>query len=147
MFNDKFSDYRFHLLEPLRFPLVTRLYKNHYPAGKPKKDETIWIGESNKGIVSAVRYKRVTDSIQLLTGMLVIPELRGEGVADQLLIATKSVTEEKICYCFAYRYLVPLYQRHQFVEINAEQLPPELASRFHSYCQSGKDLVPMIYQA
>ncbi len=135
----------FHILEPLRFPLINRLYKNYYPAGKAKKDEDIWVGEDGSSIISCVRFKKIED-IQLLTGMLVIPDYRGKGVGDALLAATTKQIENQPCYCFAFSHLVPLYQRAHFTVIEDTELPHYLASRFKRYSESGKNLVPMIYQ-
>ncbi|OAN16358.1 acyltransferase [Photobacterium jeanii] len=135
----------FHILEPLRFPLINRIYKQFYPAGKAKKDEVIWVGEDEKQIISCVRFKTIEDT-HLLTGMLVIPEYRGIGISEQLLSATLTHIETKPCYCFAFSHLVPLYQKAQFEVIETHELPHFLASRIARYSASGKDLVPMRYQ-
>lgn len=139
------SKLSFHILQPIRFPLINRLYKSYYPAGKAKRDETIWVGEDESNIVCCVRFKSIED-IQLLTGMLVKPDLRGQGISEQLLVATIEQVEEQPCYCFAFSHLVALYQKANFVVINDNELPHFLASRFKRYSDSGKSLVPMMYQ-
>ncbi|MFD2177576.1 GNAT family N-acetyltransferase [Veronia pacifica] len=139
------NDLRFSSLNPLRFPLVMRLYKTHYPAGKPKKDEVIWTGEGTTGLTAAVRFRQFSE-FQLLTGMLVIPESRGKGVAEALLSACQSQIICRPCFCLAFRYLVPLYQRAGFDVIERDALPNDLSGRFDSYCHSGKDLVPMKFK-
>ncbi|GAL09009.1 predicted acyltransferase [Photobacterium aphoticum] len=103
------SKLSFHLLEPLRFPLINRFYKAYYPAGKAKKDETIWVGESNQGIQCCVRFKYIED-YQLLTGMLVHPEQRGQGIGQHLLQAVQDQLTQQPCYCFAFAYLEAFYQ-------------------------------------
>lgn len=135
----------FHLLEPLRFPLVNRLYKEFYPAGKAKKDEVIWIGDNDKGLICSVRFKQF-DSLQLLTGMLVHPEYRRQGLAQQLLTASNKQIRNKDCYCFAFRELVSLYTATGFKIVAIEDLPNTLSSRLIRYASRGKDLVPMYYQ-
>ena len=138
------SKLSFHPLEPLRFPLINRFYKTHYPAGKAKKDETIWIGEDNKGIQACVRFKQFED-FQLLTGMLVHPDLRSQGQGTELLTACQSQTMVKPCYCFAFSYLESFYQSAGFVTLTDNQLPEALRTRISRYRQSGKTLTPMLY--
>ncbi|RXJ72384.1 GNAT family N-acetyltransferase [Veronia nyctiphanis] len=139
------NNLRFTPLNPIRFPLVARLYKSHYPAGKPKKDEVIWTAESENQLLASVRFKQF-ETFQLLTGMLVIPDFRGKGIGDELLNACNDQTSSKVCFCLAYRYLVPLYERNDFKMIETSELPDELAGRYKSYCNSGKDLVPMRFK-
>lgn len=136
--------YQISPLDPLRFPLVNRFYKTYYPAGKPKKDEVIWTAQGKSGLCAAVRFKRFGEN-QLLTGMLVHPDLRGSGLSHELLQAVRNQVIEKPCYCLAYRHLVSLYQQHGFEVIDAANLPGDVEDRFHSYCNSGKDLVSMAY--
>ncbi|MGF1689512.1 GNAT family N-acetyltransferase [Photobacterium japonica] len=134
----------FHLLEPLRFPLINRFYKAYYPAGKAKRDETIWIGEDNSGIQCCVRFKHFED-YQLLTGMLVHPEQRGQGQGQQLLSAANSQIVAVPCYCFAFDYLESFYQAAGFQTLPIEALPEPLRSRLSRYQGSGKALIPMRY--
>ncbi|KLV04991.1 GNAT family N-acetyltransferase [Photobacterium ganghwense] len=136
---------RFHPIEPLRFPLINRLYKQHYPAGKAKKDEVIWIGEDNSAIHCCVRFKQF-DGFQLMTGMLVIPDARGQKQGQQLLVAAQSQLEQAPCFCFAFSYLVDFYQATGFVPVPESELPESLQSRLTRYRLSGKSLVAMIYQ-
>lgn len=139
------SKLRFHPLEPLRFPLINRFYKSHYPAGKAKKDEIIWVGEHTSGIICCVRFKQF-DHYQLLTGMLVHPEQRGTGIAKLLLTATQEQLTRSPCFCFAFSHLEKLYQDSGFVVMPEGELPEPLASRIQRYRQSGKDLIAMQYQ-
>jgi len=139
------SKLRFHPLEPLRFPLINRFYKSYYPAGKAKKDEVIWVGENNSGIICCVRFKQF-DHYQLLTGMLVHPGQRGTGIARSLLTASNQQQIDTPCYCFAFSHLEALYQEANFVVIPENELPEALASRLQRYRQSGKDLIAMRHQ-
>ena len=138
------SKLRFHQLEPLRFPLINRFYKAYYPAGKAKKDEIIWIGEDNKGIQACVRFKQF-ENFQLLTGMLVHPDLRSQGQGAALLIACKTQISTQPCYCFAFSYLESFYHSAGFVTLEDNQLPESLRTRINRYRQSGKSLTPMLY--
>ncbi|MEZ9527254.1 GNAT family N-acetyltransferase [Enterovibrio norvegicus] len=126
----------------MRFPLVARFYKAYYPSGKPKKDEIIWTVESPQGICGAVRFKQF-ETFQLLTGMLVTPELRRKKLGDALLVSCKEQIEAMQCYCLAFSYLTPLYEAQGFKVIEANALPEQLRGRYASYCNSGKNLIPM----
>lgn len=136
------SNLRFHRLETLRFPLINRLYKAHYPAGKAKKDEIIWVGEDTSGLVCCVRFKQFEHQ-QLLTGMLVHPAHRGQGHGLALLAAVKTQLQSLPCFCFAFRHLEGLYTSAGFRPIADADLPEALASRIRRYRQSGKDLMAM----
>ncbi|WP_407331915.1 GNAT family N-acetyltransferase [Enterovibrio sp. 27052020O] len=136
------ADYRFLPLDNLRFPLIARFYKDHYPAGKPKKDEIIWTMEREKRLAGSVRFRQF-EQFQLLTGMLIAPDLRGKKLGAAFLRAIEEQISSKDCYCLAYRYLTPLYEEAGFVLIDSNELPEELQGRYASYCNSGKDLIPM----
>ncbi len=137
------TDYKCAPLDSLRFPLIKRLYKTHYPAGTPKKDDLIWSIEKGTTLCGAVKFRQEEEN-QLLSGLLVIPSLRGLGLGQLLLKQSKRQSQIKPCYCFAYAYLVPFYQKAGFTLLEASLLPPVLKSKFHRYCASGKDLVPLM---
>ncbi|HIF9431781.1 TPA: GNAT family N-acetyltransferase [Photobacterium damselae] len=134
----------FHKLETLRFPLVNKLYKDHYPAGKAKRDEIIWVGEQNGTLIAAVRFKVIEES-QLLTGMVVHSQYRRKNIASQFLYLLSEQLELYPCYCFALYELEGFYQRNGFITIDSSELPHPLQQRFERY-SSGKKLVPMLYK-
>lgn len=131
-------------LDPIRLPLVNKLYKDFYPAGKAKRDECIWVAEDNNRIIASVRFKLI-DDVQLLTGMLVLPEYRLKGIANELIQATYSQIQQKTCYCFAFQELENLYQKSGFDTIEIEKLPYNIKQRFLRYANSGKKLIPMVF--
>lgn len=133
-------------LNLIRLPVVNKLYKNFYPAGKAKRDETLWVGESQQIIICCVRFKNIGE-IQLLTGMLVTPKYRGQKIATQLLQQVIPQMKQKPCYCFAFNELEVLYQHAGFITLQPQQLPHDLQQRFERYCNSGKKLIPMQYNA
>lgn len=138
------DNYHIHPLEPLRFPLVARFYKTHYPPGKPKKDERIWVIDGPSGLCGAVRFQQRLE-YQLLTGMLLHPDLRGTGLSHRLLDAVQETLCQRPSFCLAFRPLTTLYAQHGFTPVDHHVLPDDLAARLHRYCQSGKNLVAMEY--
>ncbi|MCD9509038.1 GNAT family N-acetyltransferase [Photobacterium phosphoreum] len=140
------SQVHYQQLNPIRLPIVNKLYKDFYPAGKAKRDETLWIGESQQKIICCVRFKHIGE-LQLLTGMLVTPEYRGQKIATQLLQHAIPQMQQKACYCFAFKELEALYKYAGFITLQPQQLPLDLQQRFERYCNSGKKLIPMHYNA
>ncbi|MDA9556713.1 GNAT family N-acetyltransferase [Vibrio sp.] len=130
------------ILEPIKVPLVSRLYKQYYPSGKAKKDELIITGELDKQLVAVVRFRRIAD-YRLLTGMLVVPTHQGQGLGHQLMQHCQSHILENKDFCFAYTHLEGFYSQHGFVKLDAEQLPAELKTLFIRYTDSGKKLTAM----
>ncbi|SMY39107.1 GNAT family N-acetyltransferase [Photobacterium andalusiense] len=140
------SPIRYQQLNPIRLPIINKLYKDFYPAGKAKRDEILWVGESQQGVICCVRFKYIGE-LQLLTGMLVKPEYRNQKIATQLLQHATPQIQQKPCYCFAFKELEALYQQAGFITLQPQQLPHDLQQRFERYCHSGKKLIPMHYNA
>ena len=74
-------------LDPMKLPLVSRLYKSFYPSGKAKKDELTLVGYMENQMAAVVRFRTI-EQYRLLTGMLVVPDFRGQGLGHELM-----------CYC------------------------------------------------
>ena len=128
-------------IDPLKLPLVTRLYKQFYPSGKAKKDELTLVGYLEDQIVSVVRLKTI-ENIRLLTGMLVVPDKRQLGLGHQLMQYCSVNILADSDYCFAYEHLASFYAQHGFATIKPSGLPGQLKERFHRYNRN-KKLVPM----
>lgn len=130
------------VLNPIKLPLIKRLYKAHYPSGRAKKDELI-ITASHKGEIVALLRLKTVDRSRLLTGMLVIPTLRGTGIGEELLRYCKNNVFIDGDYCFAFTHLESYYSKHGFKTIDCSELPHPLKMAFQRYVDSGKDLIPM----
>ncbi|WP_041852878.1 GNAT family N-acetyltransferase [Vibrio antiquarius] len=130
------------MLNPIKLPLIKRLYKAHYPSGRAKKDELI-ITASHKGEIVALLRLKTVDRSRLLTGMLVIPTLRGTGIGEELLRYCKNNVFIDGDYCFAFTHLESYYSKHGFKTIDCSELPHPLKMAFQRYVDSGKDLIPM----
>lgn len=131
-------------LNSIALPLVQKLYKQHYKAGKAKSNELIYVAYNDNELCGVVRLRPV-EQYRLLTGMLVIPQYRHLGVAHHLMKHCARHTLKKSDYCFAYTHLVPFYNRHHFEIVEPSDLPSQLFSLFQRYSQSGKALTAMQY--
>ncbi|SHO58029.1 GNAT family N-acetyltransferase [Vibrio quintilis] len=135
----------FEQLDPIKIPLIQRFYKQHYPAGKAKKDELVIIAkDSQHHICAAVRFRNISP-YQLLTGMTVATEKRQQGVAHQLLTFCEQQILNEQVYCFALPYLEDFYRAHHFRSQKADELPGLVHTLYQRYTRQGKQLVPMKY--
>lgn len=134
----------FQTLSPIKLPLIKAFYKQYYPSAKPKKNETIIVGYQQTNIIAVVRFRPV-EQYQLLTGMLVHPDLRKQNIGSTLLQYCQINTLDSNTYCFAYSHLETFYQQAGFSTIDINTLPNSLQLLFKRYIQSGKSLMPMHY--
>lgn len=134
------------VLDPIKLPLVARLYKQHYPSGKAKKDELTIVGYLNQQLTAVVRFRSI-EHYRLLTGMLVEPEKRGLGLGHELMAYCRQEVLTEQDYCFAYQHLEAFYTQHGFVRTDETNLPNSLKQLFVRYTNSGKKLLAMHYQA
>lgn len=130
-------------LDPMKLPLVARLYKAHYPSGKAKRDELTIVGYQQNHIAAVVRFRTV-DQYRLLTGMLVVPEYRQQGLGHQLMAHCQQQVLQPGDYCFAYSHLEDFYAQYGFQTLGASALPNPLQVLFERYSRS-KSLVAMGY--
>ncbi len=135
---------KFGILDPIRLPIAKKLYKQHYPAGRPKADERVISASFGHATAALVRFRSV-DSYRLMTGMLVLPEYRLRGVGHQLMNYLMHHELQTSDYCFALAHLVPFYTQHGFQAISQDELPAALKTLFIRYTGSGKSLVAMRY--
>ncbi len=130
------------VLNPIKLPLIKKLYKAYYPAGRAKRDELIITANHEGSMVALLRMKSV-ESFRLLTGMLVVPEYRGTGVGKALLTHCQNKVFSDGDYCFAFMHLEAYYSRYGFKTIDSSELPNSLKMAFQRYIDGGKDLIPM----
>ncbi|GAD81429.1 GNAT family N-acetyltransferase [Vibrio ezurae] len=131
-------------LEPIRLPILKKLYKAHYPSTKIKGGEHIFVAENATSIVGVVRFRNI-DKWQLLTGMMVVPDARRQGIASRLLQYCQSTMLNENVYCFAYVHLQQMYSAYGFRCIDIEALPASLQKLYLRYTQAGKPLIIMQY--
>ena len=78
--------------------------------------------------------------------MLVIPEYRNQGIANQLMSFCKDEVLADNDYCFAYSHLGDFYGKYNFAKPDSNHVPQQIRSLFERYVNSGKDLLLMKFE-
>lgn len=128
-------------LDLMKLPLVARLYKSFYPSGKAKKDELTLVGYMENQMAAVVRFRTI-EQYRLLTGMLVVPDFRGQGFGHELMSYCLEHVLTEGDYCFAYKHLEEFYAQHGFKRIDCQELPNSLKGLYERYSKT-KALTPM----
>ncbi len=135
-------------LEKGYYPLVNKFYKQYGGRGKAKSNEQVWVAKTSE-IVAACRLVRLDES-ELLCGVLVCPDMRGQGIARQLIV---TLCQHKTqLYTFAYSHLKSWYQSMGFEHIFVEQaslykVANVVVAKFELYKKQGRQLVLLRYTA
>tara|TARA_R110002124_G_scaffold71891_1_gene192297 strand:+ start:539 stop:1123 length:585 start_codon:yes stop_codon:yes gene_type:complete len=100
---------------------------------------------SQQKIIAAIRVKPI-GQYQLINGLLVHPDYRGQQLSTQLLkfIAPQLIT--KNCFLFAHPWLIDLYQQQHFIVIDQHDLsaiPADIIQLYHRYHSEQRPLVLM----
>lgn len=133
------------LIDKLRLPLLHKLYKANYPAGKPKGKEDIIILEEKKSMIGAMRIKHY-ENCDFLTGMMIIETKRGNQLGNFLLQALPSYMKTKDCYCFCESPLLPFYLKNGFFPKKVDSLPSVIKEKHNRYSNQGKKLEVLLYK-
>ncbi|WP_323845970.1 GNAT family N-acetyltransferase [Microbulbifer magnicolonia] len=140
--NQKFSA---HWLSEAEIPLANKFYRTHKFRGKARRhDPCMVIRDEQKQIVACGCLRQLTEC-QLLTGVAVAEDYRGQGVA-RLLLNSMGEAFDEWTFTFPYSHLVPFYLSVGFVEVDREGLPSPVLDRFHTYQKQGRDIVLMHHQ-
>ncbi len=135
---------KFGMLDPIKLPIAKKLYKAHYPAGKPKSDERILTLSKDYCLCALVRFRSI-EQYRLMTGMLVLPNFRQQGVGHHFMAQLRQDELTNNDFCFALEHLQGFYGQHGFKVITQEELPGPLKQLFSRYIHGGKALAAMRY--
>ncbi|MGS0680218.1 GNAT family N-acetyltransferase [Shewanella sp. 125m-7] len=91
-------------------------------------------------IVASARIRPI-GQLAILTGMLVHPDFRGQGVGHKLMDELSSVLSDGKTYIFALAHLEGFYAKHGFSA--ASTAPNDIEQLFLKYQGSDKELVLM----
>tara|TARA_R110002126_G_scaffold264444_5_gene407469 strand:- start:1714 stop:2394 length:681 start_codon:yes stop_codon:yes gene_type:complete len=98
-----------------------------------------------RNIIAAIRVKPI-GHYQLVNGLLVHPDYRGQHHASQLLQFIAPRLKTKHCFLFAHPWLIGLYQQQHFVAIEPRQisqLPAEITQLYYRHHSEERPLVLM----
>ncbi|MFJ4154028.1 GNAT family N-acetyltransferase [Pseudomonas sp. NPDC089752] len=124
-------------LNPVERKLLDHFYKQHGSRMRAASEGELWVARSG-AIIAGLSLSAVADG-HWLTGLLVAPHWRKQGIATRLVEAALAGRDGPT-WLFCHPDLEPYYQRLGFS--SAINLPEALASRLARY-QRSKRLIAM----
>ncbi len=120
-------------------------YKRFLPYARLSKKESVGVlytrkDEDERQVIAAVRLRPI-GSFTLLTGMLVHPDYREQGLAHQIMVSLADIFENNRTFLFSLPSLVGFYQQHQFIQ--TDDVPNDILQLFSKYQGLGKELILM----
>jgi GNAT superfamily N-acetyltransferase len=135
------SDIEFYLLPEACQPLANKFYRACRSPVRTSNVGQIWVARQDE-IIGALCLTAVAEGTWL-TGLLVAPEVRSQGVAKKLIGQALANSSGPV-WLFCHPDLMPFYQRSGFAP--AQALPRVLGERLMRYSRS-KSLEAMVYQS
>lgn len=108
-----------------------------------KRDHVYTLVASDASLLAAARVLPVADSAFLLRNLAVVPELRRQGLARQLMQAILNDGQVQPLYCYALDYLQAFYTSLGFATLQASEVPTAIAEPYQRYRANGKTFVLM----
>jgi GNAT superfamily N-acetyltransferase len=131
------NDLRYAQLDALSWPLMNKFYRGHQSSMKAVRDAQLWVARREE-IVAALCLRPVAGG-HWLTGLLVDPACREQGIAAQLIAAAVQDLQEPV-WLFCHPDLRGFYERRGFSFDPA--LPYAMAERLSRYARS-KPMIAM----
>ncbi|MCL1059944.1 GNAT family N-acetyltransferase [Shewanella gelidimarina] len=126
---------------------VKKFYRQYMPYARLLQKESVCVlsqtnpsAESVGKIIASARIRPI-GQLSILTGMLVHPDCRGQGIGHQLMQQLESLLDDGKTYIFALAHLEGFYAQHGFSVI--ETAPNDIAQLFLKYQRDGDELVLM----
>ena len=138
------TDWHSRRLQGPLLALANQFYKRVNKHMKARGDETAWLGSVGNEPLVALRLRPLEPPWQLLTGVLVAPDARGQGLATRLLTDAAADYRAGHTWLFCEPVLCPLYLRAGFTL--CANLPAPLRSRLQRYQQKTPALVAMVWK-
>jgi len=129
------------LLPKIQYPLATKYYRSKGIKNKASSNNIIMIARDNNVIIGVAKLTLI-DDLLFLTGVYVDSQLRGQGIASELI--RQLCKQQSTIYTFPYVHLITLYQKLGFLHTTEDLLPYELTQRFNAYVKQGRNIVAMI---
>ena len=131
---------------------VKKFYRQYMPYARLLQKESLCvltqaestsandIKANSEQIIASARIRPI-GQLAILTGMLVHPDFRGQGVGHQLMRELEPVLYDGNTYIFALAHLQGFYAQHEFCAVASA--PNDIAQLFLKYQDSDKKLVLM----
>lgn len=126
---------------------VKKFYRQHMPYARVLQKESVCVLsqtdpnlDSLGEIIASARIRPI-GQLAILTGMLVHPDFRGQGIGHQLMRELSPVLCDGKTYIFALANLEGFYGQHGFSAVSSA--PNDIAQLFLKYQGSEKELVLM----
>ncbi|MFT5789566.1 MAG: putative GNAT family N-acyltransferase [Shewanella sp.] len=126
---------------------VKKFYRQYMPYARLSQKESVCVltqtdpsAESVGKIIAGARIRPV-GQLNILTGMLVHPDFRGQGIGHQLMQQLESTLCDGNTYIFALAHLEGFYAQHGFSVVGSA--PNDIAQLFLKYQRDGDELVLM----
>ncbi|SHG27990.1 Acetyltransferase (GNAT) domain-containing protein [Microbulbifer donghaiensis] len=139
--NQKFSA---HWLSDAEIPLANKFYRTHKFRGKARRHDPCMVIRDEQNQIIACGCLRQLTECQLLAGVAVVEDYRGQGVARMLLHSMAEAFGDNT-FTFPYKNLVPFYRSLGFAEVDKHGQPSAILDRFNTYQKQGRDIVLMRY--
>ncbi|WP_426157623.1 GNAT family N-acetyltransferase [Pseudomonas sp. TSRC2-2] len=124
-------------LDESLWPLMNKFYRSHQSSMKAVREAQLWV--ARRGEIVAALCLRPVSGGHWLTGLLVDPGLREQGIAGQLMAAALKDVDEPV-WLFCHPELRGFYERRGFSFDPA--LPQAMAERLSRYARS-KPMIAM----
>ncbi|PKH84313.1 N-acetyltransferase [Pseudomonas sp. Choline-02u-1] len=124
-------------LDESLWPLMNKFYRSHQSSMKTVREAQLWV--ARRGEIVAALCLRPVSGGHWLTGLLVDPGLREQGIAGQLMAAALKDVDEPV-WLFCHPELRGFYERRGFSFDPA--LPQAMAERLSRYARS-KPMIAM----
>ena len=135
----------FQLIQPVRFALVDRFYREQGYKVKCGATERVYaIAHEREQFIAATRLVPQSSGHYWLRNLLVASAWRGQGVATGLMQQLLPDLAPHSCYCFALPHLTGFYTALGFIQ-NPANCPEDIQRTYNTYRSRGRDWVLMGY--
>lgn len=126
-------------------------YKRYMPYAHPTKKERLAVffseitstDESQSPEITAAIRLRPIGIYTLVTGMLIHPNYRGQGLGHQVMQRINNELLNKHTFLFALPHLVSFYQQHGFDE--CQNVPNDVGQLFNKHYRDDRPLCLMVF--
>lgn len=121
---------------------LNQFYKHYKDKARAKPSDVMYAASQHGTLYCGLRLLRYSH-YYFLRSVFTAPDVRGQGIASQLLAHIISQHPQPI-YTLPTPAAVSLYQRLGFVDVNHEDIPAELLASYRRFRQTAKGPTVMV---